>query len=146
MQFFEHIHGVYFDDLDPFQILHNARYILYFERTIGSFWRHLGWGGILDSHTNPDQFQLVRSNQIEYLRPVFGLGDVRARIWVDRLGRTSLTFGFVLLPIDEDRAYATGTRTMVRVDPETRKPTEWTEHFRQTLAPYRKDLGSALSG
>ena len=36
MRFHETPHGVYFDDLDAFQILHNARYILYFERTVGS--------------------------------------------------------------------------------------------------------------
>ena len=34
--------GVYFDDLDPMHILHNSRYLLLFERTMGSFWQHLG--------------------------------------------------------------------------------------------------------
>ena len=38
MRFYEAIHGVYFDDLDALQILHNSRYLLLFERTIGSFW------------------------------------------------------------------------------------------------------------
>jgi acyl-CoA thioester hydrolase len=32
LRFHEAIHGVYFDDLDAFQILHNARYLLLFER------------------------------------------------------------------------------------------------------------------
>ena len=41
MRFYETIHGVYFDDLDGFQILHNARYLLLFERTIGAFWQRL---------------------------------------------------------------------------------------------------------
>ncbi|MBX5480825.1 MAG: acyl-CoA thioesterase [Myxococcaceae bacterium] len=140
MRFHEQVHGVYFDDLDAFGILHNARYILYFERTVGSFWKHLGWRGILDDTSNPDQFQLVRANHLEYLRPVIGVGEVRARVWVEKLGRTSLTFGFCLLPLDEDLPYATGTRTMVRIDPRTRKPVEWTENFRKALAPYRKDL------
>ena len=68
-------------------------------------------------------------------------GEVRARVWVEKLGRTSLTFAFCLLPLDEDVPYARGTRTIVRVDPQTRKPTEWTEPFRQKLAPYRADAG-----
>ena len=141
MRFHEQVHGVYFDDLDAFQILHNARYLLYFERTVGSFWRHLGWGGLLDAQHNPDQFHLVRANYVEYLRPVVGVvGEVRARVWVEKLGRTSLTFGFCLLPMDEDLPYATGTRTIVRVDPKTRKPTGWTDSFREALRPYRKDL------
>ncbi len=41
VRFHEQVHGVYFDDLDAFQILHNARYLLLFERTIGSFWQKL---------------------------------------------------------------------------------------------------------
>lgn len=143
MRFHEQVHGVYFDDLDAFQILHNARYILYFERTIGSFWRHLGWGGRLDVQSNPDQFHFVRANHIEYDRPVIGAGEVRARVWVEKLGRTSLTFGFCLLPLDEDLPYATGTRVIVRVDPKTKRPTEWTEETRQKLKPYRKDLPPA---
>ena len=140
MRFHEQVHGVYFDDLDPFQVLHNARYLLIFERTVGAFWRHLGWGGLLDAQGNPDQFHLVRVNQMEYLRAVEGVSDVRARVWVEKLGRTSLTFGFCLLPMDHDLPYATGTRVVVRVDPVTRKPAEWTAPFRERLAPYRKDL------
>ena len=107
MRFHEVVHGVYFDDLDPFQILHNARYLLIFEHTIGAFWRHLGWAGTLDFQANPDQFHYVRANHIEYLRAVRGVGTVRCRVWVEKLGRTSLTFGLRVLPLDEDVDYAT---------------------------------------
>lgn len=136
MRFHENVHGVYFDDLDAFQVLHNSRYLLIFERTIGSFWTRLGWGGTLDAVPNPDQFQLVRLNHIEYVRPVTGTGEVRARVWVEKLGRTSLTFGFRLLPLDEDLDFATGQRVMVHVDPKTRKPLPWTADFRQKIAPF----------
>ena len=57
VRFHEQVHGVYFDDLDAFQILHNARYLLLFERTIGSFWKRLGWGSTLDAKATPDQFK-----------------------------------------------------------------------------------------
>ncbi len=140
MRFHETVHGVYFDDLDPFEILHNARYILLFERTIGAFWRHMGWGGLLDAQTNPDQFHLVASNHMDYVRPVHGTREVRARIWVEKLGNTSLTFGFRLLPLDEDVDYATGSRVIVRIDPATRRPVAWTDSFRARIAPYRRDL------
>jgi acyl-CoA thioester hydrolase len=83
---------------------------------------------------------MVRANSIEYLRPVRGVSDVRVRIWVEKLGRTSLTFGMRLLPLDHDADHARGTRTVVRVDPETFLPTPWTESFREKLAPYRADL------
>lgn len=138
MRFHEEILGVYFDDLDAFQILHNARYVLLFERTIGAFWRRLGWGGPLDTQSNPDQFHLVRMNHVEYLRPVVGVGQVRVRVWVERLGRTSLTFGLRCLPIDEDADHANGERVIVSVDSETRRPEPWTDGFRKKLAPYVK--------
>lgn len=140
MRFHEAIHGVYFDDLDAFRILHNARYVLLFERTIGSFWRELGWSGPLDVQSNPDQFHLVARNQVDYRKPVEGVGQVRCRVWVEALGHTSLTFGLRLMPLDEDVDHACGQRVIVRVDPATKRPMAWSDGFRETLAPYRKDL------
>lgn len=149
LQFHDCIHDVYFDDLDAFQILHNARYVLFFERTVSSFWRRIGWAGVLSADRNPDQYHLVRANHVDYLRPVTGLGPVRVRTWVEKLGRTSLTFGFVMLPAEMDAdagstsggpPFATGTRVVVRVDPDLKHSAEWTDGFRQRLEPFRRDL------
>jgi acyl-CoA thioester hydrolase len=135
-RFHEEVMGVYFDDLDPFHILHNARYLLLFERTLGAFWMEVFRGGFNESD---DRFHFVRTNQIEYLRPVAGVGRVRVRVWVERLGRTSLTFGFRILPMDQDSDHATGQRTVVRVDPATQRPVPWSDGFRATLAPWLED-------
>lgn len=135
-RFHEEVMGVYFDDLDPFHILHNARYLLLFERTLGAFWMEVFRGGFNESD---DRFHFVRTNQIEYLRPVAGVGRVRVRVWVERLGRTSLTFGFRILPMDQDADHATGQRTVVRVDPATQRPVPWSEGFRATLAPWLEE-------
>lgn len=132
-RFHEHIHGVYFDDLDPYGILHNARYLLLFERTLGAFWAHMGFEGFQDS---PDRFHFVRASSLEHHAPVRGTGSVRVRVWVQSLGRSSLTFGFRMMPMDEDMDVATGTRTIVRVDPDTWRPTPWTEEFRLMLKPW----------
>lgn len=136
MRFHETIHGVYFDDLDAFHILHNARYLLLFEHAIGSFWRHLGWAGVLDFNSNPDQYHLVRAVQLEYKRPVIGTGQVRVRVWIERLGRTSLTFGLRVMPLDEDVDHAVGRRTIVRIDPQNKRPVPWTSGFRGQIAAY----------
>lgn len=139
MKFFETVHGVYFDDLDAYQILHNARYVLLIERTVGAFWEHLfGWSGMLDMAANPDQSHLVRANHISYERPFAGIGEARVRIWIEKLGRTSLTFGFRVLPLDQDLDYAVGSRVMVRVDPQTRQPVPWTDELRRKVTPYCK--------
>lgn len=142
MRFHEQNHGIYFDDLDIFGVLHNARYPLLIERTIGAFWKKMGWGGLSELERNPDQFHLVRVNHFEYIRAVEGVDEVRVRVWVDKMGRTSLTFGFSVLPIDEDTPYASGYRVLVCVDPKERKPNPWSEEFREQLKPYRKDLAN----
>ena len=136
MKFFEQRHGIYFDDLDFFGVLHNARYPLLVERTIGAFWQELGWGAISELKENPDQFHLVRVNHFEYLRAVENVSSVRARVWVQKIGKTSLIFGFSILPIDEDEPYATGYRVLVCVDAENRTPKPWSNAIRHKIAPY----------
>lgn len=137
-RFHEKVLGVYFDDLDAFYILHNARYLLLFERTLGAFWQAIGMSDP-EPHTEGDHCILVRANTIEYLRPVRGVCDVRVRVWVQKLGRTSLTLGFRVMPMDEDVSHAEGTRTVVRVDPKDQRPTPWSDAFRSRLEPWWND-------
>lgn len=132
-RFFETTFGVYFDDLDPFQILHNARYLLLFERALGAFWMELGFGSFQD---DPNQFHLVARNEIDYDTPVRGVGRVRVRVCIDRVGNSSLRVAFRMMPLDRDTDHARGFRTIVRVDPTTMKPTNWSEEFRSIVAPY----------
>lgn len=134
-RFYEQVMGVYFDDLDPFHILHNARYLLLFERTLGSFWQAVGMGEF-EPLSAGDHNHLVRANTIEYLQPVRGTGRVRVRVHVQQIGRTSLTFGFRLMPLDRDVDCAVGTRTIVRVDPQTQRPEPWTDAFRRAMTEW----------
>jgi len=136
MRFHECIQGVYFDDLDALGILHNSRYLVLFERTIGSLWQRLGWSGMPDAQLNPDQFHLVRANHVEYLHPITGVCEVRVRVWVQQLGKTSLTFGLRVQPLDEDVDHATGYRVLVCVEPTTRRPVPWSDAFRKRINAY----------
>lgn len=132
-RFFEQTFGVYFDDLDPFHILHNARYLLLFERALGAFWMDLGFGTFQD---NPDQFHLVARNEVDYHSPVGGVGRVRIRVWVRKIGTSSMKLGFRLMPLDQDRDHAVASRTIVRVDPDTMKSIAWSDEFRRRMQPY----------
>ena len=143
MRFHEETHGVYFDDLDAFRVLHNARYLLLMERTIGAFWHRLGWGTIADDAENPDQHHLVRAQQVSYERPVVGTGRVRCRIWIEKLGHSSHVFGFRVLPLDHDTPHAQGSRTLVKIDAATHRPVPWSAEFRERVAPYCLDAGAA---
>lgn len=127
--------GIYFDDLDPYKILHNARYLLLFERTIGAFWMELGLGS-LQSAEDPENFHLVCHNSVDYLSPVRGVGHVRVRVEIAKLGQSSLTFGFRMLPLDRDIDHAKGQRTVVHVDPDTMRPSPWSAGFRQRVSPW----------
>ena len=82
----------------------------------------------------------MRANHLEYKRPVVGTGQVRVRVWVDRLGRSSLSFGLRVMPLDEDVDFASGERVVVRVDPETKRPVPWTASFREQIAPYCREI------
>ena len=75
-----------------------------------------------------------------------GVGDVRVRIWVEKLGRTSLTFGLRILPMDEDVDYARGSRVIVCIDPKTRKPTPWSDELRTKLGPFLSAPPAAGTG
>lgn len=134
MRFHESIFDVYFDDLDLFGILHNARYLLFMERALGEFWKKLGWGGF--DRANPDQHHLVRKNEVEYLRPFAGVGELRVRLWVQHLGNSSCVIAYRVMPMDEDEPCAVGKRVIVCIDPDTRKSQPWSEVFRKKVAPY----------
>ncbi len=139
MRFHETTYSIFLDDLDAIGVLHNSRYLLVFERALGAFWRHLGWTNLLDYEANPDGLQVVRENRVEYLRPVRGVEEVRVRTFVERLGQTSITFGFLMLPTDDETPFARGTRVMVKIDPEARTPSPFSNDFRGMI---EKWLGS----
>lgn len=129
--------GVYFDDLDAFQILHNSRYLLLFERAIGEFWsQHFGWSPLLSKEAGSDQCHLVRANHLEYLRPVRGVGSVTIRLFVTHLGDTSVRFGARFLLPESEVLCATAERVLVKVHPETQLPIPWSDGFRAVLRRY----------
>ena len=82
----------------------------------------------------------MRANHLEYERPVEGTGEVRIRVWVSKLGNSSLTFGFRVMPLDQDVDFANGERVIVRIDPDSKRPVAWTDEFREKVGPYRADL------
>ncbi len=136
MRFFETVHGVFLDDLDAIGVLHNSRYLSFFERALGAFWHHLGWRRTTDYWNRPDALQVVRENQVEYLRPVEDVDEVKVRTSIEKLGRTSIVFGFQMLPMDDGLPFARGRRVMVKVDPKARIPSPWTKAFRDLMDPW----------
>jgi acyl-CoA thioester hydrolase len=120
---------VFFDELDPMHMLHNSRLVAHIERAIVSYYALAGRKWEANVADNPDQFHVVRDLRIEYLNPV-GAGPMQIEVWVERIGNTSCVYGFRCSSPDGTIDYARGNRTIVKLDPDTRRPTPWTEAFR----------------
>jgi acyl-CoA thioester hydrolase len=131
---------VHFDELDPMHMLHNSRFAVHIERAITSWYLTTGRKWESDVRKNPDQFHVVRELRIEYLSPVIGPQTLRIDVWVERLGNTSCVYGFLCSSQDGLTPFARGERTIVKIDPASRRPSPWTDFFRQKHATLLKDL------
>lgn len=129
----EHV-PVHFDDLDAMGILHNARYAVLLERALTPYWAERGvsfQGGRLSA---PDVFHAVREFTITYHAPIAGTGPVAVHFWLDHFGTSSARYAFEFRSLDGHTRYAEGTRSIVRLDPATMRPTPWTEAARAIAA------------
>src|SRR3982750_4437119 len=81
---------VFWDQLDFLGVLHNAAYVLLFERARTEFWRSLGISGYGDSGLDWPYF--VARNEINYRKPVTSEEETTISVWISRLGTTSITF------------------------------------------------------
>jgi acyl-CoA thioester hydrolase len=126
-------HTIYWDQLDLMGILHNAAFPLLFERARTEFWRSLGYYGYGDPAF--DWPYMVVRNEVNYRAPIERDEEIEVTVYVDSIGRTSLTFGHEVFRGDGALA-ADGRTVLVRTDPETRKPIPWTDSLREKLQAY----------
>jgi len=122
--------------LDLMGMLHNAAYPLLFERARTEFWRALGFGTYGDETF--DWPYVVARNEVNYRMAIRSAGVVDVTVFVESIGRSSLTIGHEvscagLLAAD-------GRTVLVRIDPTTNQPIPWSDSLRQKL----QDYGSTL--
>ncbi|PPK63927.1 hotdog domain-containing protein [Actinokineospora auranticolor] len=126
---FRHVNTVHFDELDPLGILHNARYALHVERATTAFLRGHGFRWAADTADNPDQFQVVRRFEIDFELPFIGTGPLAVELSATHIGTTSLRYRFRCVgPSGESHAH--GSRSVVKLDPDTFRPEPWTARWR----------------
>ncbi|QIQ01357.1 acyl-CoA thioesterase [Streptomyces liangshanensis] len=121
--------NVFFDDFDPFGMLHNSRYQILVERAFVAFWRDVGIGG--STGLEKDAFNVVKAFTVIYDAPVTAYGEHAVHLWMERMGNTSATVGFRVCSIDGVTTYAHGSRTVVRLDSITLQPTPWSDRVRE---------------
>jgi acyl-CoA thioester hydrolase len=124
---------VFWDQLDFLGVLHNAAYILLFERARTEFWRSLGINGYGEDGLDWPYF--VARNEVNYRLPIMAEEEITVSVWVSRLGETSLTFGHQVFRADGQLS-AEGETVIVRVDSETQRPFPWSDSFREKVKPY----------
>ena len=137
---FTYTSSVHWDELDSLGMLHNSRFAAHVERAIISWYYAQGGRWEANVEDNPDQHHVVRSMTIEFLAPVTSPGTMHIDIWVERLGTTSCTYGFSCSSTDGMITHARGERTIIRLDPHSKRPTPWTGLFRTRHQTLTKDL------
>jgi acyl-CoA thioester hydrolase len=116
---------VHYDDLDSMSILHNGHYQVLVERAWGWYWREQGIGG--KSGVEGDGFNAAKTFDITYDLPITEVGEYAVHLWMRRMGTTSATAGYRVCSADGKTTYAHGSRTVVRFDRATLRPTPWSE-------------------
>ena len=98
-------------EMDAFGHVNNAVYAQYFE--------HCRWMGLRkwSQDWNAEMGgMVVKKLTIEYEAPARVFDELSVRLWVEEVGRTSLTFGQDLRRRDDDTLVATGEVVAVCID------------------------------
>ena len=118
---------VYFDDLDPFGMVHNARYLSLIERGLFAALERMGF-----PLGHEDVNVVVRQLLLVFDTPIRQVGDVNLAFWLrEPAGRASASFSFRLESLDAGVVYAHGHRTMTKVDLATGQSKPWTDEIRR---------------
>ena len=117
------------NDNDPYGHVNNAVYYLWFDSAVN---RYLIEQEALDIQ-NSSVIGLVVHTSCDYFAPIAFPDHVEARIRVDKLGNSSVTYGVGLFRGNEKIAAAAGSFTHVYVDRESRRPVALPAPLRSAL-------------
>ena len=129
---------VFFDMLDALHMLHNAAYLVLFERARQRMSAELAASAGAEIFDWP---YYVARNEINYRAAIYRPQSVTVRVWLSAIGRTSATFQHQILR-DDGSVAADGVTVLVRVDAESRTPVEWSTTFRRGVAQFVRAPGS----
>jgi acyl-CoA thioester hydrolase len=127
---------VHFDMIDQMGIVHNAAYLLLFERARTDYWQSLGVGY---GAPGLDWPYLVARNEINYRAALTTDQITEVTVAVSRLGSTSVTFAHEIYDA-QGKLCADGGTVIVRVHPDTWRPFPWSKEFHRLVAAIRTDL------
>ena len=127
---------VYFDMIDQMGIVHNAAYLLLFERARTDYWQSLGTGY---GEPGLDWPYLVARNEINYRTAIRTDQITDVTVAISRIGTSSVTFAHEIYDA-KGTLCADGATVLVRIHDEMRSPIPWSEEFHRLVAPIRIDI------
>ncbi|MFU8804202.1 MAG: acyl-CoA thioesterase [Bradymonadaceae bacterium] len=116
-------------ELDSFNHVNNAVFLNYFEHARWMAFKELGLARLSEEGLTT----IMRKVTVEYDRPAHVFDELRLRLWIARIGRTSLTFGQDIVrksdaSVSDDTVLARAEVVVVCVGPDGRPhpvPEEW---------------------
>ena len=116
-------------DNDVYGHVNNVQYYAFFDTVVNG---HLVERGVLDIHEGA-VIGLVVETQCRYFAPLAFPDRIEGGLRVDRLGRSSVTYGVAIFPEGAEEAAAAGHFVHVYVDRATRRPVALPERLRAEL-------------
>jgi len=124
------LHRVILSDTDYQQVLYYGRYTPILDFAQLEYRRHLGLlqPGMREFAMRAVSFEFSGPARVDDVIEVF----VRA----ERIGRTSVTFGFLVVRVDEETPLVTGTQTLVRMDGDPPRALPVPEAYREAVQAF----------
>ncbi|MFL6592544.1 MAG: acyl-CoA thioesterase [Luteimonas sp.] len=113
-------------DLDAFNHVNNSKFLSYLEEA------RLRWmmtlpGKWIDDNVAP----VVAAAHVNYRRPIGWPGEILIELFVERLGKTSVTIGHRIIDLNDDGTlHADGNVVMVWIDKQSGQPAALPEAVR----------------
>ena len=124
--------SIYFDMLDSLHMVHNAAYLILFERA------RMDMAMTLSRRYGEEIIEWpcgIVHSEVNYRAPITEMQEVRVTVAVAEIGETSVTFAHTVELADGTCA-ADGKTVIVRMDPDTHQARPWSDRFRERLRPY----------
>ena len=135
---------VRFNECDPQGVVFYANYLMYVDVAMTEFWREAvgGYGAMVASGTDV----MVAEANVRYHQSARFDDELDVRMWVTRLGTTSVVHGFALERAADGALLVEGELRQVFVDGTTYEKREMPERIREGLGRYRAEEPEQVGG
>jgi acyl-CoA thioester hydrolase len=141
---FRHRMRVRFNECDPQGVVFYANYLMYVDVAMTEFWRAAagGYSAMVASGTDV----MVAEAQLRYRESARFDDELDIRMWVTRLGTTSVVIGFAFERVADAALLVEGELRQVFVDGTTYEKREMPERIRERVTRYRVEEPEQVGG